>query len=62
MSTYDIKIRIHDIVDRLPEDLLPQVLFFMEEIESISMHKDRVERTKEFISRNRELLKRLAEE
>jgi hypothetical protein len=46
MATTDIKVRIHNIIDWLPENLLPQVLFFMEEIESISMHKDRVERTK----------------
>ena len=61
MAPTDIKVRIHNIVDRMPENLLPEFLSFIQEIESAFLDNDALEKARKIIIENKELLQKLSQ-
>lgn len=61
MATSDLKVRIHKIIDNIPDESLDELLSVLEEIESHAVSEKQVEIAKRIIANNKALLQKLAQ-
>ena len=61
MATTDIKVRIHNIIDSIPDEGLKELLAVLEQIENNSVDEKKVDVAKRIIANNKTLLQKLAQ-
>jgi hypothetical protein len=61
MASSDLKVRIHKIIDNIPDESLKELLPVLEEIEGHAVNERQVEIAKRIIAENKSLLQKLAQ-
>jgi len=61
MTTADIKVRIHNIIDTMPDEELKELLVILEKADSGSINEKQVEIARRIIANNRPLMQKLAQ-
>ena len=61
MRVTEIKTEIHKVIDNIPDNVLPDILDYLKELQDISHHKFELSKNlKLILSEDRELLEKLA--
>jgi hypothetical protein len=61
MLTTDIKIKVHNMIDNMPDEVLKDLIPILEKIETNNISSIRMEMIKKIIADNHELLQKLAQ-